>query len=350
MNKDKLFSISAVLFIAVAAISLGYIFFTRVFVWLLPFLIAWAIAFAVRPLANKIAKKTHIPVKLARISLALLALLSVATLGGVMIWQTALAVIRFLGDFGRAETVGGVLEALGAPLLRIFRGQFFPEEVRDEVGQAFSAAISSLATRLADALSGFIAKIPRVLISAVVTVLAVAYFALDLENINAFVKRLTPRRVYLLLVRIKDGFLSVGVKYIRSYLTLSFITFSMTLIGLLLLGVEHAAVIALLAAAFDVLPVVGVGTLLVPWAVLEIIGGNTFVGISLIILFVAVALVRQVIEPRVIGKSLNIHPILTLFLIFVGYALFGFVGLLLLPIVAVAIAVFRTDNERTYPS
>ena len=343
MNKDKLFLISSALIIAVASLSLGYIFFTRVFVWLLPFLIAWAIAFAVRPLANKITEKTHIPVKLSRVTLALLLLVLVATLGGLLIWQTVLAVIRFLGDFGREESVGGVLEALGAPLLRIFRGQIFPEAVRDEVGDAISAAISSLATRLADALSGFIAKIPRVLISSVVTALAVVYFALDLENINAFVKRITPRRVYLVLVRIKDGFLSVGVKYIRSYLTLSFITFSLTLLGLLLIGAEHAAVIALLAAAFDVLPVVGVGTLLVPWAVLELIGGNTFVGISLIILFVAVALVRQIIEPKIIGKSLNIHPILTLFLIFVGYALFGFVGLLLLPIVAVAIAVFRTE-------
>ena len=347
MNKDKLFYISSVAFIAVASLSLGYIFFTRVFVWLMPFLIAWAIAFAVRPLANKIAEKTRIPVKLWRVALALLSLVLVVTIGGILIWQTVLAVIRFLGDFGRAESVGGALEALGAPLIRVFRGQVFPEEVRDGVKEAFSAAISSLATRLADALSGFISKVPRFLISSVVTALAVAYFALDLENINAFVKRITPHRVYLLLVRIKDGFLSVGVKYIRSYLTLSFITFSMTLIGLILLGVEHAAVIALLAAAFDVLPVLGVGTLLVPWAILKIVSGETFVGVSLIILFALVALVRQIIEPRIIGKSLNIHPILTLFLIFVGYALFGFVGLLLLPIVAVAIAVFRTDNERT---
>ena len=341
MNKDKLFTVTAVLLTVVAAISLGYIFFTRVFVWLLPFLIAWAIAFAVRPLANKISEKTHIPVKLARATLALLFLILVATLGGIVIWQTATAVIRFLGDFGRAESVGSILEALGAPILRIFRANFLPEELRDEVGGAFSAAISSLATRLADSLSAFIGKIPRVLISSVVTALAAVYFALDLERINSLVKGLLPRRAYLLLVRIKDGFLSVGVKYIRSYLTLSFITFSMTLLGLILLGVDHAAVVAMLAAAFDVLPVVGVGTLLVPWAVLEIVGGNTFVGISLIILFALVALVRQIIEPRVIGKSLNIHPIATLFLIFVGYALFGFVGLLLLPLVAVGVAVYR---------
>ena len=344
MNKDKLSFISSVLFIVAATLFLGYVFFTRVFVWLLPFLIAWGIAFAVRPLANKISDKTHIPIKITRVLLALLFLILVATLGGVIIWQTATAVIRFLGDFGRAESVGSVIEALGAPLLRIFRANFLPEALRDEVGQAFSAAISSLATRLAEALSGFIGKIPRVLISSVVTALAVVYFAIDLENINAFVKRFLPHGAYLLLVRIKNGFLSVGVKYIRSYATLSMITFFMTLIGLILLGVEHAAVIALLAAAFDVLPVLGVGTLLVPWALLELIGGKTFIGISLIILFVLVALVRQIIEPRIVGKSLNIHPILTLFLIFVGYALFGFVGLLLLPFVAVAIAVFRKEE------
>ena len=347
MNKDKLFPIAEILFTILAALLLGYIFFNRVLPWLLPFLIAWMIAFAVRPLATKIAERTHLPVKLLRVVIALAALALVALVGGFVIWQTALAVIRFLSDLGSEASVGEMIEALGAPLVRIFRGSFLPDELRDELGGAFSSAISSLAARLGGALSGFIGGLPRVLISAVVTLLAVVYFALDLEVINSLVRRLLPDGAYRLLVRVKDGFISVGVKYIRSYALLSFLTFSLTLIGLVLLGVDHAVVIALLAAAFDVLPVIGVGTLFVPWGITELFLGRTFVGVSLLILFAAVALVRQIIEPRVVGKSLNIHPILTLFFIYVGYAVFGLVGLLLLPIFAVALAVIGKDKERT---
>ena len=87
------------------------------------------------------------------------------------------------------------------------------------------------------------------------------------------------------------------------------------------------------------------GTVLVPWAVIEISVGGRLLGIGLLVLFVVNTLIRQLIEPRIVGKNLDIHPILTLIMLYVGYSLFGVIGLILLPVIAVSIsAALRKDD------
>ena len=108
---------------------------------------------------------------------------------------------------------------------------------------------------------------------------------------------------------------------------------------------EKAALWALFVTALDILPVIGVGTALIPWGVIEIALGNHFLGIGLIVLFVVNATVRQFAEPRIVGKSLNIHPILTLFFIYVGYGIFGVTGLIVIPIIVATLgALLKKDH------
>jgi predicted PurR-regulated permease PerM len=96
--------------------------------------------------------------------------------------------------------------------------------------------------------------------------------------------------------------------------------------------VGHPILIALLIAFFDHFPIIGVGTVIIPWAIVELILGNTARGIGLLILFVVNELIRQFAEPRIVGKSLNIHPLFTLVLIYTSISLFGFFGLILIPL------------------
>ena len=104
---------------------------------------------------------------------------------------------------------------------------------------------------------------------------------------------------------------------------------------------------ALLVAMLDLLPIIGVGTVLIPWSVMEIAAGDRFMGIGLIILFVVNSVVRQLVEPKIVGKSLDLHPIIALMLIYVGYSLFGATGLLLLPFAAVIVSVSLNKNKTT---
>ena len=125
------------------------------------------------------------------------------------------------------------------------------------------------------------------------------------------------------------------------------ITFAITLFGLLILGVNGAFVIALLIALLDILPIIGVGTVLIPWSIIGFAIGNHKLGIGLLALFAVNSVVRELLEPRIVGKSLNIHPLLMLALIYVGYALFGLQGLLMIPVIAVLIGFFIKKNDTT---
>ena len=125
------------------------------------------------------------------------------------------------------------------------------------------------------------------------------------------------------------------------------ITYLTIFAGLTLLGVEHAALIALFVALLDLLPVIGVGTVIIPWSIIEIATDNKFVGIGLLVLFVVHTVIRQLAEPKIVGKSLDLHPIVTLILLYVGYALFGIAGLILLPVLAVSLTVALRGDKAT---
>jgi predicted PurR-regulated permease PerM len=110
------------------------------------------------------------------------------------------------------------------------------------------------------------------------------------------------------------------------------------------LGVEGSATLAFFVAILDILPVIGVGTVLIPWSIIAFLMSDTSLGIGLIVLFLVNAVIRQLIEPKILGKSLDLHPLLTLMLIYVGFSLFGIWGLILLPLLAVSI-LFGLKNK-----
>ena len=103
----------------------------------------------------------------------------------------------------------------------------------------------------------------------------------------------------------------------------------------------------MLIALLDLLPVIGVGTVLIPWGIFALATGNKILGIGLILLFVANTVIRQFAEPRIVGKSLNLHPLITLMAIYIGYALFGFIGVFILPVIAVSISAMLNGNNTT---
>ena len=109
------------------------------------------------------------------------------------------------------------------------------------------------------------------------------------------------------------------------------------LIGFLLLSVDYAVLLALITAVLDALPVLGVGIVLIPYAILSFAMGNTVTGIGLLILYGVITVVRQIAEPRLVGKSLGLHPILMLIAFYAGWRLFGVAGVLIGPLLAMVI-------------
>jgi predicted PurR-regulated permease PerM len=119
------------------------------------------------------------------------------------------------------------------------------------------------------------------------------------------------------------------------------------LTGFLILRIEHALLLSIIVAFLDILPIIGVGTVIIPWAIVEFAIGDGSLAVGLLVLFVVNAIIRQLAEPKIIGKNLDLHPIATLILLYVGYSLFGFVGLIVLPVIVLSIGVVLKGNNAT---
>lgn len=128
-------------------------------------------------------------------------------------------------------------------------------------------------------------------------------------------------------------------RYLRAYLILLAITFLCLFVGFSILGVDYAFLLALLTAVVDMLPVLGVGTVLIPWAAVMLLQERFYLGFGLLILYGVMLILRQIMEPRLVGKSLGLHPVLTLFAGYAGWRLFGVIGMILGPPVAMLLRI-----------
>ena len=119
-------------------------------------------------------------------------------------------------------------------------------------------------------------------------------------------------------------------------------TFSELAIGLLIMGVDNSWGVAAGIAVLDILPIVGCGTVLIPWAVVSLVTGKTGLGISLLVLYVIIAIVRNIAEPKIVGQQVGLHPLATLLAMVTGASLFGAAGVFALPI---ALAVIKQLDD-----
>lgn len=343
--KDKINNILIFSLALLAGGAVAYILLKYLLPLLAPFIIAWLVVTATNGASESLSGKLKIPKKIVRLiaSLTLVLVLSLAI--GLLVWQSISAMWRFLSDIGD----GGILELVerlfssDRPLL----GSLVPKEIADIIGSSLDSLISSATSALASGATKLISGLPTAFLFLIVTIISIIYLALDYDGIRSFILGLLPKKLSSRMSDIRHGLISVMGKYIRSYGLILLITYCIIFIGLSLLRVEHSPIIALLIAFLDILPVIGVGTVLVPWSVISLALGNRFLGIGLLLLFIVNAVLRQLIEPKIVGKSLNLHPLVSLGAIYLGYAIFGFMGLFILPLVAVAVSAVLKNNSTT---
>ena len=343
MNHEKIKRYADLVVLVIGTLLLSYLFFKHVLLYLLPFLIGWFIAFAMRPPAAYLAPKLKIKPKILRLLMTVILYLVLLGILSVGIWLLSREVWELLaglgeGDNSLEEFISGLMGTDG------FFGRLFGD-FGDYVADALYRVAMSMLSALGSALSGVVSAVPNALFFLLISVIASAYFAIGLEEINARVKRLLPRSVFGVIVKVKNGFLDALIKYMRSYLLLLLITFAEMLLGLFIIRAPYPLIMAIVIALLDLLPVIGVGTVLIPWGIWSFFVGKTPFGIGLLVLFVAHTVFRQVIEPKIVGKNLGVHPLLTLVFIYVGYSIFGIVGLLFVPIFTVLVDITFGKND-----
>jgi len=207
------------------------------------------------------------------------------------------------------------------------------QDVLKTVFEKVTNLLSSTTTFLIE----IITKLPTTLVFFLITLIATFFLTKDKYIIKDFIFRQLPESWGSKLTSLKTDLFMALFGFLKAEFIILSITFTESFVGLSIIGIDYAFTLALLIALFDILPVLGTGGIYVPWAIVSIIRGNYGLGISLLVLYGIITTVRYMIEPKIVGQQLGIHPVLTLMSMFAGMKLLGAVGLILGPTAIVAL-------------
>jgi len=217
------------------------------------------------------------------------------------------------------------------------------EELTENFLANAGSLISGISVKALSWLSSYITAVPFFVAAVLISVVATFFIASDYDNIKAFIGRQIPEKWHLLLIDIKEYSLKTVSKYFKSYALIMTITFCELSIALWLLGVNNFAVIALIIAVFDIIPVCGSGGVLIPWSVFSLVQGRFAFGIGMLIVYAIITVIRQIIEPKIVGDQVGLPPVVTLMAMFLGVRFMGVFGLFAFPI---ALVILKNLNDR----
>ncbi len=204
-------------------------------------------------------------------------------------------------------------------------------------------SVSSLSARALAAVGGFAGRLPAVALACSFTVLSSFFILPDYEEIGAFLLGQLPPRLAGPARASKDFLLSTVRQVLKAYLLIMVITFGEISLGLWLLRVDYYLIIGLAVAVLDILPVIGSGSILVPWGLWLLLGGRPPLGAGILLLYAVVTAIRTVLEPRVVGRRIGLSPLVTLISMYAGMKLGGMAGLILAPM-AVTLLLFLQQS------
>ncbi len=325
--------------ITVSVLVGAYIFFRYLLRLFLPFIIAFVIAYMLQVPIKILHERTGIKRGIISAFFVLLAVFvcgfTLFLLGNRLISE----VERFASAVSQNSDkyVSDFFAFVDSVSVKI---PFF-DQIGDDLSTAVSGTVKNMLATAAAELPGMIARvigmIPEILLFTVILIMASYYFCADFdERVKAFKAILSPKALGA-VSRFKKRLTDTGLSYLKACLILLMITYIELLIGFLMLGVQYAFTLALIIAAVDMLPILGVGTVLIPWSLWCWVTGDAYTALGLLIIFATVTVVRRFIEPRVIGSGIGLSPLMTLFSMYVGFRLFGFTGLFFSPLATIII-------------
>ncbi len=323
-----------------------------------PFIIGFLIAFLMNPLVNFLQFKCKLPRSFAVILSILLILSVFAGLVSLLIAEIV-AGAAYLG-----EVVPKHIDIIIRYIEDLFAAQIIPlynniSQTFDNLGTGQQDTIMTninkvgeqVGTVMGDFLQSFFFNIPIILSwfpnaasVLIFSLLATFFISKDWARLSLKFGKFFPSKW---LTSGKTVFFELKkalVGFIKAQLTLVSITTVIILIGLLILRVDYAITIALLTGIVDIIPYLGTGLIFVPWIIYEIITGQIVLAIGLSVLYIIVLVQRQIMEPKILSSNIGLDPLATLISLFVGFKLFGFIGLIIGPVSLVIITTLHRAN------
>ncbi|MBO5360716.1 MAG: sporulation integral membrane protein YtvI [Clostridia bacterium] len=219
----------------------------------------------------------------------------------------------------------------------------------DSTASGLSLDFSSIIAPLSGVISTA-SKVPSFLISIVIFFIACCFMTADYDRIVGFIKRQLPASKRDALTKTKNLTLSTLGKMAKAYLIIICITFTELLIGMTVLDLlglhsgNYKFLIAFGIALIDIFPILGSGTILIPWGFISLFTNRVGLGIGLFVIYAIITVLRQYIEPKLVAGQLGLPPIVTLICMYLGIKIFGVLGIFILPLTITIIKVLNDDG------
>ena len=218
-----------------------------------------------------------------------------------------------------------------------------------EMGKNAASTITQFVTDLSAGAVKLVASgavsLPNLIVQIVIAVVSTFYIAADYRMVLEFLKKLIPESKRSIVIQALRYAEKAVLVYIKSYSLMFFITFFELWVGLSIMGISYSFAIALGIAVFDLMPVLGTGGILLPWAAIALVMGDFPRAIGVALLYVVITAVRNAIEPRIVGDQIGLHPLATLVAMILGLKLMGLIGMILFPISLVAIMNLKKSTQ-----
>lgn len=346
LEKQKAFIIHCVFgFILLIIVYAGVKY---VFPLLMPFVIGLIISMAFRKPIDLLSKRFGIKRTFSSIIILILfyaCLTLVISLIGARFFQFISSLFNNLPALYK-ETLQPALSTFTNqmsdrfPVIKVYLDDFV-----NNIGQSIFTYLSNISSKVVTMVTGLAGQVPTLLIKVIFTIVSSFFFTIDYYKIGNFVLRQFGDKRRNVILILKDNVIGSLGKFVRAYALIISITFIEVSLGFALIGIPNPFLIGLLVAIIDVLPVLGTGAVLLPWSIIAFSMGDTRTGFGMLVLYIFITIVRQILEPKIIGQQIGLHPIVTLILMFVGVQLMGILGLFMLPIIATILVKLNKEGS-----
>ena len=326
----------------IALIVLGVYVGTKVAIFYMPFLVAFVIALMIEPGIKYLMKKTKMSRKVSSIiifAIVLTIIIGIVTWGIISLISESTNLLQTLNIYiDKTYTqIQKTIARMSITKNNISNNVLnLAQDTSKEILQKMSTWITEFLTKLISVVT----SIPTIGIYIVITILSVYFVCTDRIYMLDFMEHHMPKKwVQKIGVHIREITIKLG-GYLKAEAILILVSFVISVVGLYIfkfigMNVKYPLLIALGIGFIDALPILGSGSVMVPWAIVEAINGDMQLGIAILILWIIMSLVRQFLEPKIVSGKIGIHPIFTLIAMYTGFKVIGVMGMLVGPIVLI---------------
>lgn len=341
---------------------IGLYFVFKLSIFYFPFLIAFIVSIIIEPLIRLVKNHTNLTRRTSAIIVLIIVsvvIIGALSFGAITLVEEASKLLQGLNE--HYNTIYNLIQNI----MKSFSLEFIPQEVQTIIDNSTTNILSNVSKWIETTMTNILnslASLPTILTYIGVTLLSIYFICTDkfyiLDQIEHHLPRTWAKRIgkhVKELIEVLGGFLKAEV-------ILIFIAFVQVLIGLYIMkfvgfNIQYPLLIAIFIGFIDALPILGSGTVMIPWAIIAAITGDLKLGIAILVLWLIIAVVRQFIEPKIVSKQIGIHPIFTIIAMYTGLRFMGVIGLLVGPIILIILknifatlidkGVFKTIFDKT---